>query len=127
MSRQALTLFELIIVITVIFILAGFFAFSMRNTLIIAREEALRSELANLRMSLEYFRIINSRFPGSLDELSTNGLTGAGFDSSITSSNFLNLSRKDKEGFLVDPFMHRYAYDNKKGVIISQTERYKNW
>lgn len=68
--RNSLTTIELLIVVVLIFVLIGVFAVYAGLTLKSARETALKSELMNLRMSIEHYRVINAKLPDDLNVLS---------------------------------------------------------
>lgn len=122
-----MTLIEFLILISVVLILTGTFGRYMQITLKIAKEEALTNELKNIRMAIEYYRIVNSRLPKDLAELMNKRLTSDKSYSKITQNKFLEPFRLDKKGFLLDPFMHRYIYDAQKGRVNSPTKGYETW
>lgn len=126
-DRKALALFELLIVFCVIFLLTGVFAIYTDRALKAGREQALENELINIRMAIQHYRIITGNVPKKLTDLINKRLTSGKFEAKIQKRKFLEHERVDKEGYLQDPFMHRYWYDNKKGIIYSQTEGYERW
>ena len=126
-NARSLTTVELIIAICAVFILVGTFSIYANITLKAARELALKNELINLRMSVEHFRIINARLPESLSELLKQRLT-IGIDSITIKKNYpVRAFRFDRDGNMLDPFMHRYGYDLETGKIYSQTKDYERW
>lgn len=127
MKKRSLTVFELLVAICIIFIFIGTFAVYALNTLKAAREIALQSELRNIRMSIEHYRITTGEFPRDLSELTKQLLTGYSSDSTITVQQFLKPFRLDKEGFLLDPFFNRYSYNKACGIVYSETKRYRQW
>ena len=127
MAKRSLTLLESLTALCIIFILLGTFAVYANKILSIARQAALQNELLNLRMSIAHYRIINGSLPGDLFALINKGFTFDNQDVIIPPNKFLNPFRVDKEGYLLDPFMHRYAYDNKEGSVRSQTKGYESW
>jgi len=122
-----LTVLELIMTICVIFILIGAFAVYAGFTLKAARETALRNELVNLRMSIEYYRMINGAFPRDLSALLKQHLTSRLPNNTISYNYFLKPFHLDREGNLLDPFLNKYAYDEGNGAVYSQTQNYERW
>lgn len=127
MHRRSLTVFELIVSLCIIFVLIGLFAGYINLTLKISRETALQSELNNIRMSIEYYRIIHGAYPQDLSSLTKQILTENYLDSMIENKPFLNHSRVDKNGNLIDIFMNKYSYNKLSGMVYSQTKGYQHW
>lgn len=125
-SREAsgFTLFELIVTVTLIFFLIGTFAVYANINLRIAREQALQSELANIRMAVQYFYYINGEYPLSLEELLSRK---SSLDQNKAEEVYLKAFRVTPEGFLADPFFNRYIYDKRNGLVHSSSEGYKKW
>jgi len=124
---SSLTLIEFLIALCLISVLAGVFIYFAGGTLRAGREEALRNELGNIRMSIELYRVINERFPENLIELMNQNLTLENDKGILLEKEYLRPFRTDKEGHLLDPFMSRYAYNMKTGVVKSQTTEYQDW
>lgn len=114
-NSKADTLFELMVSSCIILVLVGTFGISAHKVLGAAREVALKNELANLRLSLELYRIFNHKNPEKLEELCS------------IRDYFVLVDRFDKEKRLLDPFGNRYSYNPKTGKIYSITQRYRNW
>lgn len=127
MQRRSFTVFELIVTCCVIFISIGIFAGYTNLTLRVAKETALQSELNNIRMSLEYYRMIHGAYPQDLSSLTKQILTENYLDSMIKNKPFLNHSRVDKNGNLIDIFMNKYSYNKLSGMVYSQTKGYQHW
>ena len=126
-KNNALTVFELAVSACIIFVLAGIFGIYVNRTLGSANKVALRNELINIRMALEYYRIVNGRFPDELKELFKKDLTFGREKSSIKKEYFLEPFRIDESGFLLDPFMNRYIYDRQNGWVYSRASGCQNW
>jgi type II secretory pathway pseudopilin PulG len=126
-SKSSLTFIELIIVLSVIFVLLGVFAQYALSALRIARETALRNELANIRTSVEHYYVVKGELPESLAGLMTQEFDFKNFDSIIVRRPFLEPFRVDKQGNLLDPFLNKYSYDKDKRRVYSQSEGYQNW
>lgn len=127
MSQRSLTFFEFLAMACIIFIFVGTFAIYGNLTLKAARQQALQNELANIRMALEHYRILNGRLPEKLTDLINKELASRNSGSKIISRKYLEHSRVDKDGNLVDPFMHGYSFDFTDGRVWSQTKKYENW
>ena len=124
---RSLTLFELLVSLCIIFFLMGAFATYANTSLIVARETALQNELINIRMAIEYFRFVTQRLPKELEELRNYKLTSESLKGIITPNKFIDHARVDKEGFLLDPFMNRYAYDSASGRVWSLSKGREGW
>ncbi len=82
-----------------------------------AKIEVTKSDLKNLRLAVQLFRIRKGRFPGTLYELYRSGyLRGM-----LQKSEF-------RKTVLLDPFGNPYIYDNSTGSVrlSSETERIIN-
>lgn len=115
-KKLSLTLVELLTVMCIILFITGLFAVYAKMALKTVRESALINELINLRMSIEHYRVVKGGLPDDLFTLVNDG-----------HNKFLKPFRVDKQGFMLDPFMHRYLYDKRDGRVRSQTKRYENW
>ncbi|MDD5432130.1 MAG: type II secretion system protein GspG [Candidatus Omnitrophica bacterium] len=124
--KRSFSVFELMVVSCVIFILIGLFANYFNIVLRAGREEALKNELMNLRLAIQHYQINNNSFPVSLQELTNIKLTPKDFSYKIMYK-YLNYYRVMKDGTLVDPFLNRYAYDKNKGQVNSTTKGYERW
>lgn len=105
----------------------------------VAREVALRYELASIRSSLVLFQTFNRRFPGSLRELVETQylLPDAEFSiaagrinlesRSIFKRSYLEPGSVDARGQVLDPFGDPYRYDPQRGQVKPAAERYGNW
>jgi len=108
-------------------VLTGAFIYFAGSALRAGREEALRNELGNIRMSLELYRVINGRLPEDLTELMNQNLTLENDRGIIVEKEYLRPFRIDKQGRLLDPFMGGYTYNMKTGVVKSETPEYQGW
>lgn len=98
-----------------IFILIAVFGFYASKVLSAAEVVALKSELSNLRLSVEVYRVRNGGLPKELGNIHSNR------------NYFVMIGRHDKEGELLDPFGKRYIYSSKDGRIRSGTAEYSSW
>lgn len=126
-KNRSFTLMEIIVVFCMVAILIGTFANYASYVLRIGKETVLRNELANIRMTIEYFRIINGRLPADLKELVNKELTSSKEHSIIQQKKFLEPHRFDNQGFVLDPFMNRYVYTAWDGQVHSGTKGFESW
>lgn len=105
----------------------------------LAREVALRYELANIRTAIVLFTLRNRRFPGSLHELvqrdyllpdaehpASEARVGAG-SRAIFRRSYLEANSVDARGQVLDPFGKPYRYDPQRGRVASAEKRYRQW
>jgi hypothetical protein len=121
------SLIELITVWTAILIIIGFLVSHFNIILVRAKEQALRSELKNLRLAVSLYHILNKSYPDTLEELidkaySINPRRGA-----VLKSEFLRNLKYDSQGRLKDPFENIYLYNSRTGMIESSSKGYEDW
>lgn len=109
------TIFEFVACFTAIFILVTAFGVYVSKVILVAKETVLRSELSNLRHSLEVYKVYNRASPADLKDLYN------------TRDYFVSISRLNNEGRLCDPFGHEYVYDPEKCRIRLGTLKYSRW
>jgi len=119
------TLFELLFVSCVIFILLGTFAIYANAAIKVAKEVAMQNELLAIRMAIQHYVIINGYPPKELVSLLKKTLTCQSPDGKVIFEAYLKADRIDKKGNLVDPFMNKYEYH--EGRIWSGTEGHQSW
>lgn len=66
---QGFTLIELLIVITLIMILAGIAMVQYRNTVILAQEAVLKTDLLRMRDAIDQYYADKGKYPSSLETL----------------------------------------------------------
>ncbi len=127
-ARVGLTLQELIIALTVIFLFVGTMGAFLHRTAIVGKEIALRTDLKNVRQSLVLYKAINKRYPKDLKELTQAKYRAkSSADEVFFGKQFLTTVGKDTESYPIDTFGNRFGYDEEKGVVYSTTEGYENW
>lgn len=126
-SKRSLTLYELLIALCSILILYSVFFSYMQNMVRVAKETALTNELSNIRMAIQSFRLVNNRLPEDLKTLTARQLAYAESDGSVSRKPFIAITRINKEGNLLDPFLNIYYYNSADGRVSSQTPGYENW
>ena len=116
--KAALTLIELVFVISLISTLMGSFAFSVINAIMAAKEAAFQNELSNWRHAVELYRALNGSYPQDLRELIGKEYTYGVVQRSLNIARYIAVYRLDKEGFPLDPFGRRYIYNSYTGEVI---------
>lgn len=125
--KYSFTLVEFLLVLCIILVLIGtFFAYS-RVTLNAARETALISELHNIRMAIEFYRIATGNLSDNLAALTTKRLTEDKLGGIKSVNKYLRDFKVDKDGYPLDPFLKRYRYSSEDGRISSATSGYESW
>ena len=72
-SAAGFTMLELMIVITIIFILLGMAAGNYQRSLVRSREAALKNDLFVMRQSIQQYTVDKENGPQSLDDLVSSG------------------------------------------------------
>lgn len=108
------TVFELIVSAVIIFIIVSVFGMHAAKIVAEAKEVALRSELLNLRLGLEVYKIRNGRMPKGLFELCQKR------------DYFVCIDREGDGDSILDPFGASYTYNPGDGTIMSGTDKYKD-
>ncbi len=125
--KTGLTIVELLACACIIFTLIGMFSFYAGIVLSTARETALRNELQNIRMAINYYSIVNNRLPDSLESLQKEQYIARGSGPGAVKQNFINIFQGKRGGLLLDPFLNKYQYDKQTGRVFAGTEKYKGW
>lgn len=125
-NKKARSLVELIIVWIAIFIIIG--SLISRGNIIVlkTRETALTSELNNMRLAISLYLYLNKKYPDNLEMLVNKDYTIGDRRRTLLKGVFLKSLKFDTEGRLKDPFGNIYLYNNKTGVVKSQTQGYKD-
>lgn len=126
-KKSALTIVELLSCACIIFTLIGMFSFYAEIVLNTARETALRNELQNIRMAIEYYRIVKNRLPDSLEKLQEEQYIARGSNSEVNKQNFISIFKDARGSRLLDPFMKKYQYDKVTGRVWTSTIKYQSW
>jgi type II secretory pathway pseudopilin PulG len=124
---KGLTLLEFLIALFIIILLFGFFGAYAGDVVRVAREEALRNELQNLRLSVAHYYLIFQQFPAQLRDLQKKELTSKAERDIIQHNNFIEHGRIDQEGDFLDPFFYPYNYEAKSGRVNSASKGYESW
>lgn len=132
-NRKGLTVIDAVITLCIIGVLIGIVIPKYQRMAHEAQEAALKSELSNIRTSIELFRMLNGRYPNSLNELieknvmlpakiGSNPYTG-----SILDQKYLMLNAVDEKGNIIDPFGSPFEYDLFRGEVRATTKGYETW
>jgi Tfp pilus assembly protein PilE len=131
---KGFTIIDAVITLCLVGILIGVVIPKYQRVAREARDTAVRAELANIRASINLFRLLNGRNPLSLKEMVEKKVmlpARVGSDK-YTGSIFLKESylmayAVDKEGNIIDSFGNPFFYDAIKGEVRSSTKAYENW
>ncbi|MEW6410513.1 MAG: type II secretion system protein GspG [Nitrospirota bacterium] len=125
------TVVESLIVLSLIGILIWVFMGRYERVATATKEEALKMELYNIRLSIKLFRLMNKRYPTDITELTKGRFsiigTTMGTAGGIYDEQYLKDQKIDEEGNPLDPFGNTYKYNPEIGKIHSQTPGYEAW
>jgi len=127
MRRDGLTLFELVVALTIIGLFAGSMIVLINKTAIVGREKALQVELKGIRLSLVLYKAMNGQYPKDLRTFIETKYKPQGSDEVLFGENFLSTVGRGPKGHPIDPFGNRFKYNSKTGVLNSKTKGYENW
>ena len=116
-TKYGLTLFELVVSLTIIAVFMGTMLIFIHQTASYGKEVALRVGLKSLRLSLVLYKAIKGKYPEDLREFINTRYRPAGADEVLFGEEFLSTVGRDAEGYPVDVFGNRFYYDSRKGVI----------
>lgn len=132
-SEKGRTAFEAIVVAILLMFLLFIAVDRYYKSVASVRETALTVELSNLRSAIHYYVALKGRLPESLPGLIKTGasagrkeISGQDYRVLIIGA-YVESMTLDKEGFPLDPFGNRYAYDPSTGMLRSGTEGYGKW
>jgi len=131
--QRGLTILDTIITLCLIGILIGVVIPRYQRVAREAQEAALKTGLANMRLSITLFKMLNNRNPESLKELTekkvmlparigTDRYSGSFFD-----QNYLMSHVVDSKGNILDAFGNQFAYDPFRGEVKATTKGYEDW
>ena len=98
-----------------------------------ARKTALRSELTNIRSSIDLFRMLNGRNPRDLTELMEKNVVFPArigqdsFTGSIWEQKYLMSSAVDEDGIILDAFGNPFQYNPVSAEVRATTKGYEDW
>jgi type II secretory pathway pseudopilin PulG len=133
-DAKGLTIIDALVSFCLIGILIGVVIPKYQRVAREAQEAALKMGLANIRTSIRLFRVLNERNPRSIKELMENDVLLPARIGPDPASGPIFLDEKylmkhalDAEGYLVDAFGNRYAYDPVRGEVKASTKGYESW
>ena len=132
-DAKGLTIVDAVITLCAIGILIGVVIPKYQRVAHEAQEAALKTELANIRISIRLFKIVNNRYPVSLSEMIEEkvmlpGRIGADmYTSSFYKESYLMKNAVDSENNKLDAFGNLFKYDPYKGEVRTSTKGYEDW
>ena len=132
-DAKGLTIIDAVITLCAIGILIGVVIPKYQRVAHEVQEAALKTELANIRMSIRLFRIVNNRNPVSLNEMIEKkamlpGRIGADkYTRSFYKESYLMKNAVDAGNNKLDAFGNLFIYDPYKGEVRASTKGYEDW
>lgn len=132
-GQRGLTVVDAVITVCLIGLLFGIVVPKYRRVAHEAQEAALQAELANIRSSVQLFRMLNGGNPGSLREMVEKQVilparTGSDdFTRSLFEERYLMPHAVDEEGNILDAFGNPFWYDFRTGEVRTTTKEYERW
>jgi competence protein ComGC len=133
-NQQGVAAIDAVIALCIIAVLIGVMIPKYQRLAIEAQESALKFGLANIRLSIRLFNMLNHRNPNSLNELIEKNVllparAGNGpFTGPIFfDQKYLSGQALDAQGRLLDPFGNGYSYDAVRGEVRASTKGYEIW
>ncbi|MFQ5465857.1 MAG: hypothetical protein ACE5EI_08015 [Thermodesulfobacteriota bacterium] len=132
-SSSGRTALESILVVILVFTLAGLASDRYLSNVRHIRAAALSMELANLRTAVNLYATLKGNLPKNLKELlrarailPKRDIKGDRFALEIAGG-LVESMNVDAEGYPLDPFGNRYSYDPATGMVRSTTPGYGTW
>ena len=97
-TKYGLTLFELVVSLTIIAVFIGTLLIFIHRTVVLAKETALQAELKSLRVSLVLYKAIKRKNPEDLRRLIRVKYRPGGLDEVLFGEEFLSTVGRDTEG-----------------------------
>jgi len=132
-NRKGLTIVETLIALCLIGVLIGVVIYQYQRVAREAQETAVKTELANIRMSINFFRIMNNRNPESLNEMIEKSVMlparigSDPYSDSFFKRKYLMANSVDEKGNIIDAFGNCFIYDPVRGEVKSSTKGYETW
>lgn len=131
-NQRGMTILDTLITLSLIGILIWVVIPRYQRLAVEAQRVALRTELGSIRMALQLYKIKNHRYPPDLRVLLREQYLlpvsqEPGKEGGIFKQSYLEARSLDEEGYLLDPFGNRYAYDPRTGRVWSRTQGYEDW
>ena len=132
-NRKGLTVIDAAITICLIGVLIGIVIPKYQRMAHEAQEAALKMELSNIRTSIQLFRMLNGRYPNSLNELIEKKVMlparigSDPYTGPILDQKYLMLNAVDEKGNILDAFGNPFLYDLFRGEVRTTTKGYETW
>jgi type II secretory pathway pseudopilin PulG len=126
-EESGLGIIDTLVALMVIAVLIGVMLPRFERMAEEAREAALRIGLDNIQKAVTVYVLINHRIPSDLKYLMRERVIIPVREDTIFTTEYLKTLAVDEEGYPVDPFGNRYAYDSATGRVSSTTEGYEEW
>ncbi len=134
LNAKGVAVYEALVTLCLIGVLTGVVIVKYYRVFQEARETAIKSELVNIRTSINLFKLLNNRNPQSLKEMTEKKVmiparigpdryTGPVF----LKESYLKEYATDKEGNIIDAFGNPFVYDAIKGEVRTTTKGYDAW
>ncbi|MFC1855794.1 type II secretion system protein GspG [Thermodesulfobacteriota bacterium] len=119
--------FETVIILSLVGIFLVFAISRFMQNVKYAKEIILQGELVNIRTSIKLYKMLNSKYPESLEEMTQNDYIMPYSEDSIIEGTYLIPNAVDENGIPLDPFGNKYGYNRENGEIKCLTKGYKGW
>jgi len=126
-SSSGRTLFETVIILSLVGIFIGVAINRFMADVLEAKESLLHSELINIRMSVELYKVINGKYPENLGELTKSNYMQTFSEDTIINKKYLKTTAATENGTPLDPFGKEYFYNKNTGEIKCLTKGYEGW
>lgn len=129
MDNRGMTLYETLIVTSLMGILAVIALSTFLKSVNLAKEVALRSELGNIRTAVILYQMLNKRNPESLREMVKESYLLPTQEKRMIQIKrlYLESASADKDGNPLDPFGNPFAFDARSGIVRSSSKGYERW
>jgi type II secretory pathway pseudopilin PulG len=133
LGRKGLSIVETLLALCLMGIFVGIVVFQYQRVTREARETAVKTELTNIRTSMQLFKMLNGRNPTSLNELMNKKIMlpakigSDAYTGSIFDRKYLMANAVDKQGNLVDAFGNNFLYDPLRGEVRASTKGCETW
>ena len=127
LEEKGLGIIDTLVVLVVISVFIGALIPRYQRIAQEAQETALKMGLGNIRKGIMVYVLINQRLPTNLRDLLKERIILPVREDTIFTTEYLRVLSLNSEGYPVDPFGNRYAYDPQTGRVSSTTKGYEAW
>ena len=127
-ADRGFTLIELMVVISLIVVLASMGLVQYRNSVVLAKDAALREDLFRLRDAIDQYYADKNQYPGTIDALVSDGYLRKVPDDPFTKSPS-SWQAVPSEPDPTNPIAQPGVYDVKSGseLVALDGSRYADW